>query len=123
MFLPSYNCVLCTNNTEENLEHIFLRCPFAKACLGLIGLQVPIQTDIFLAIESFKSQMDTPLFMNIIILLCWSIWISRNDLIFQGLQPSASNCSCTFKKELVLLGHRVRSKHKSLLEEWIALFG
>ena len=76
-----------------------------------------------LAIESFKSQLHTPLFINIVILLCWSIWISRNDLIFQGLQPPTSNCCRIFKKEFVLLGHRVSSKHKALLEEWIALFG
>jgi len=91
-FLPSFNCVLCTNNTEETLEHLFLHCPFAEACWGLIGFQVPNQADIFLAIESFKSQLHTPLFINIVILLCWSIWISRNDLIFQGLQPSTNSC-------------------------------
>ena len=122
-FLPSFNCVLCTNNTEETLEHLFLHCPFAEACWGLIGFQVPNQADIFLAIESFKSQLHTPLFINIVILLCWSIWISRNDLIFQGLQPSTNSCQRIFKTELVLLGHRVSSKHKALVEEWIARFG
>ena len=123
MFLPSYNYVLCIINTQETLEYLFLQCPFAEACWGLIGLQVPNQADIFLAIESFKSQLHTPLFMNFIILLCWSIWISRNDLIFQGLHPSINSCRRIFETELVLLGHRVSSKHKALLEEWIASFG
>jgi len=123
MFLPSYNCVLCANNTEKTLEHLFLHCHFAEACWGLISLQVPNQADIFLAIESFKSQLHTPLFMNFIILLCWSIWISRNDLIFQGLHPSINSCRRIFETELVLLGHRVSSKHKALLEEWIACVG
>ena len=58
MFLPSYNYVLCIINTEETLEYLFLQCPFAEACWGLIDLQVPNQTNIFLVIESFKSQQD-----------------------------------------------------------------
>ena len=56
MFFPSYNCVLCANNTEKTLEHLFLYCHFANACWGIIGLQVPNQADIFLEIENFKSQ-------------------------------------------------------------------
>ncbi|PUZ51760.1 hypothetical protein GQ55_6G215300 [Panicum hallii var. hallii] len=123
MALPSYDCVLCTASVEETLEHLFLPCPFATACWGcrgLLGLHLPPQADIFEVIDSFKIQLHTPIFMNIVTLLCWSI--SRNDLIFQGLQPSSSNCLMVFKKELMLLVHRVKSKHKSLLEEWIAIF-
>lgn len=123
MFLPTYDCALCTNNTEETLEHLFLHCPFVVTCWGVLGLQEPHQADIFVAVDSFKSQLHIPLFMNLVILLCWSIWLSRNDLIFQGLQASIANCRSVFEKELVLLIHRVKNKHKTLLEEWIALFG
>ena len=85
IFFHSYDCALFTNNSEETLEHLFLHCPFDVACWGLVDLQVPHQADIFLAVDSFKSQLHTPHFMNIVILLCWSIWLTRNDLIFQGL--------------------------------------
>jgi septation ring formation regulator EzrA len=30
MSLDSYNCELCLLQKEENLRHIFFRCPFAK---------------------------------------------------------------------------------------------
>ena len=122
MSLPSYSCALCTSNTEETMEHLFLHCPFAEACWGLIGVHIPYGADIFSTIDSFKAQLHTLVFMNIVILLCWSIWISRNDLIFQGLQPSTDSCRRVFKTELMMLLHWVKSKHKTFLEEWIALF-
>jgi len=73
MSLPSYSCALCTSNTEETMEHLFLHCPSAEACWGLIGVHIPYGADIFSTIDSFKAQLHTPVFMNIVILLCWSI--------------------------------------------------
>jgi hypothetical protein len=32
MDLPSYDGVLCTQPTEETLEHIFFKCDFVQAC-------------------------------------------------------------------------------------------
>jgi hypothetical protein len=61
--------------------------------------------------------------MSIIILLSWSIWISRNDLGRQGLQPTVDSCRSIFKKKLVLLVHPVKAKHKAFLEARIDNFG
>ena len=40
MPLPCYNCVLCNSGVCETVVHLFLECPFAKECWGLIGLTV-----------------------------------------------------------------------------------
>jgi hypothetical protein len=32
MELQSYNCVLCLQNIEESLHHLFMDCPFALSC-------------------------------------------------------------------------------------------
>jgi hypothetical protein len=96
MVLESYDCILCKGGIEETLEHLFLECPFAIVGWGFIGLNMA-HNNIFSAIDSFKTQVDTPFFMSIIILLSWSIWISRNDLVFQGLQPTMDSCECLQK--------------------------
>ena len=109
MTLPSFDCVLCADTCEETMEHLFLHCTFASACWNRLGLNVPHQADAFEAIDSFKLQLNTSLFMHIVILMCWGIWISWNDLIFHGLQPSLqatvkwssrrnSCCFCTESK-------------------------
>jgi len=88
-------------------------------------LQVtPVDSDSFFGtIENIKAQISSPMFMSLIILLYWTIWTARNELIFQGIQPSLGQCRATFKKELALLMHRVKAKHKPQSEEWISSFG
>jgi hypothetical protein len=123
MILDSYECELCTSGEEETLELLFLTCPFATACWNLIKLHVPLQVSVFDAIDSFKGQLHTPISLDIIILLCWAICTSRNDVIFQNNHVSISSTRAIFKKELTLLVHRVKPKHKECLAEWISNFG
>jgi hypothetical protein len=47
--------------------------------------------------------------MEAIILLAWTIWSARNDLIFKGIQILIPNCRKTLIKEVGLLLHRVKS--------------
>jgi hypothetical protein len=45
MFLSSYFCVLCVQNVEEDVWHLFFGCPFIDACwifLGCCGIRVLI---------------------------------------------------------------------------------
>ena len=123
MVLPSYDCAICNNGIEETLQHLFFQCPLALTCWNMLQV-TPVDSDSFFGtIESIKAQISSPMFMSLIILLCWTIWTARNELIFQGIQPSLGQCRATFKKELALLMHRVKAKHKPQLEEWISSFG
>jgi hypothetical protein len=72
----------------------------------------PVQTSTFEALEYLQIGLQSPLFMSIIVLLCWALWTERNDLTFQGIQPTIQKCHLTFVKELKLLLHRVKMKHK-----------
>lgn len=110
MALPSYACVLCGSDTEETLEHLFFQCPLAVACWGLIQVQIENSAGIFEVVEDSKAQLHTPIFMSLVILLCWTIWTTRNHLIFQGVQPSLQRYREVFRKELLLLQHRVGTK-------------
>lgn len=122
MALGSYNCVLCMGSIEKTWEHLFFQCPFSRSCWNLLHLLVPTQVSTLEAMDYLKDGLNSPLFMSVIILLCWAIWTTRNDLIFEGLQPTLQGCCSTIVKELKLLLHRVKSKHKEHLEEWLRNF-
>lgn len=55
MNLESYNCVLCTDSMEETLEHLFLRCTFARQCWNLLGITVPQNYTFSVLFQSSKS--------------------------------------------------------------------
>jgi len=82
MVLENYNCVLCHLDTEESLHHLFLHCPFAMSCWNVLGLAHLIQGDILDTISLFKTQIQRPIFMEIIVAMFWAIWSTRNDVIF-----------------------------------------
>ena len=84
MDLPSYDCVLCTQPpTEETLEHLFFKCDFAQACWFSLNLSIDTDDELFITLEHFKQQLGVHFYMEIIVLMSWSIWVSRNDNIFK----------------------------------------
>jgi hypothetical protein len=50
--------------------------------------------------------------MDIIIIICWSIWVEQNSWIFNGEDPSIQRCKATFKRELAFVVLRTKSRHK-----------
>ena len=88
MELPDYNCVLCYHTTEESVFHLLIGCPFATACWNWLGLQITHQGEMLHCLESFRGQLQVPFFMEIIIIMCWTIWQMRNGLIFNNRPPS-----------------------------------
>lgn len=76
MFLEDYNCVFCAASpTEESVMHLFLACPFAQTCWATLGLMVPHLVDPFDIIVMFRAQLHCPFALEILINMCWSIWL------------------------------------------------
>ncbi|KAG2575186.1 hypothetical protein PVAP13_7KG418550 [Panicum virgatum] len=95
MVLPSYDCAIYNNGIEKTLQHLFFQCPLALTCWNMLQVD---SDSFFGTIESIKAQISSPMFMSLIILLCWTIWTARNKLIFQRIQLSLEQCRATFKK-------------------------
>lgn len=119
MQLQSNNCVLCNNAVEETMEHLFLNCPFSVQCWNLVGVQMQNQTEIFQAIQLIRRHANSSFFMVIAILMSWSIWVSRNDCIFNGIPPQLSRVKECFDKELRILSLRVRTRFTAAFDLWI----
>lgn len=70
MALDDYNCVLCTQALEESLVHLILDCLFSRSCWATLGLVIQSSSDPFGTLASFKSQLQLPFFMEIIVTMC-----------------------------------------------------
>jgi hypothetical protein len=119
MELASFDCVFCVNSTEETAQHLFLQCPFAGQCWDSIQIEAPMNTNFPEAVSQIKDQIQSSFFMETIILMSWSIWKTRNNQIFEGIPPSIGSAKLLFRKELLLLTHRVKDQHLQVLEAWI----
>jgi len=119
LHLPSYSCVLCVDNSEETVEHLLFKCMFAKACWYKLGLTVDDSLNPFQVLESFRVQLAVPFSMEILIIMSWSIWTIRNDVIFRGIQESSQRCLETFKRIFGLLLWRAKKKYFPLIELWL----
>ena len=108
MVLDSYNCVLCNENVEETVEHLFLHCNFATQCWNFLNLDIPSNSDFPDIVVHFKSTLQSQFFMMVVILMCWTIWLARNDLIFKGIPANLGTSKSFLCKEFLLLMHRVK---------------
>lgn len=109
MFLDEYNCVFCISAIEEDLLHPFFQCPFAITCWFSLQLQVPNSSEVEVILEAFKSELRLPIFLGIVITMCWAIWMVWNNSIFHRDPPSIPSCKSIFRKEFALVVLRANS--------------
>ena len=81
-------CPLC-NNDIEDLEHLFLKCPVVHATWQLAKvhkwLSIPLMVDPGDNLQSWLSKLRTsssPVPLDRVVALLWSIWKTRNTAAF-----------------------------------------
>jgi hypothetical protein len=74
---------------------------------------VPPSGDPFAVISSFRDQLNVFFFMDVLIIMSWSIWMARNDFIFRGIQPNMQFVSDNFKREFALVTFRAKVSKKT----------
>jgi len=109
--LPSDDYVLCAGNAEETLEHLFLDYGLAVACWDLIGVTVNSYASPSQVFEDFRRQLGVPFFIEIIIIMRWSIWTFRNDVIFGAIPASSLSGLEIFKDNFRKLLWRTKKKY------------
>jgi hypothetical protein len=64
-----------------------------------------------------------PCFKEIIVTMCWAIWIMRNDITFKNIEHSIQRCKAVFrKKKFALVILRVKARHHPHLDQWLEGF-
>jgi hypothetical protein len=74
------------------------------------------------ASANLKHQLNVPFSMEIIILMTWSIWKSRNEWLFSNKDPSVHHYTQEFCKELRLIMHRARGNFDISIPNWLSLW-
>jgi hypothetical protein len=119
MDLDSYTCDLCSLQKLESVAHLFLRCNFAKACWQAIGASVPTTRTVPQILNLIRQKLGVSFFMEIIFLVTWSIWTTRNDWMFNGIDPSVQLCLQKFTTEFSLLLLRIKPDKVPPMEVWL----
>jgi hypothetical protein len=88
---------------------LFLDCPFSTRWAWL-QIQIDSSLEPFQIIESFRDQLRVPFFMEVIILMCWTIWRARNGMIFRKMGPNLSSSKEHFKEELQTLAWQLKRR-------------
>lgn len=111
MVIDSYNCVLYSHSIEEVSEHLFLNCRFVQQCWSILGINIAMNNSFPKIASGFRDKLQSRSFMV--------IWSTKNDLIFNRIQPSVQNCRRKFFSELRLVQHRVKQSLQTSFESWI----
>ncbi|RCV29028.1 hypothetical protein SETIT_5G450400v2 [Setaria italica] len=119
MNLDSYTCELCILQRSETAAHLFFRCNFAKACWNSIGISFTPTRSILRIVKQIKQRFAKPFFMEIVILLMWSIWATRNDWMFNAADPLVQKCKAIFVSAFGLLKHRACPSLLQPMEDWL----
>jgi len=119
MGLHSFNCEFCLPTVEETVTHLFWHCPFAHQCWGILNLNTVQHEGTFRNTQAIKDQLNSQFFMVAVILMSWTIWKARNDLIFNNNQLSIQECKEFFFAEVKLVSLRVKQSLKPSFDQWL----
>jgi hypothetical protein len=119
MLLDSYTCENCILQHGETILHLFLRCNFARRCCLMIGITPSSTTDLVHALLRIRVRLKVPWRMEIIIIMSWCIWRSRNNWIFNEISPTVEACREMLKGEMRLICHRIKSGVGDRIRRWI----
>jgi hypothetical protein len=117
--LPSYNCELPGCREEESLEHLFQTCPFANECWDNVCPQRCKNLSLIDSIKDIKDKLQVPFSMEIIILASWSIWIVRNNNVFNNQRPRFACWKAIYNEELRLLKDKIKNKYRDQFNSWL----
>lgn len=113
-------CLRAMHSSEAgNNSTSFPKMWFCKILMGTVGIFISSSRNISQNINRMKQQLGCPFFMEIIIIMSWSIWTTRNDWMFREVDPTMQNCKRKFVEDFSLLKYRMKDDHLQAMETWL----
>jgi hypothetical protein len=119
MPLDSFTCDNYILQMEETVIHVFFKCNFAQRCWLLLDIRPPRTTDLLHTLLRIRRRWQVPWRLESIIIMTWCIWKSRNNWIFNETPPTINEWKEMFKKEMILVCHRVKPSLKEEISNWL----
>ena len=118
------HCVLCNQNILEDVDHLFFSSSFAMECWLKLGFSWALLRNRRDRIAEVTASANQPHFEIAFACAAWNIWKSRNDFIFNGVQPSFEGWRRKAKQDFLLHQFKVKSRTvQALLDSADLLFG
>jgi hypothetical protein len=112
-------CILCTSNCEEDVDHLFFGCDFAKRCWSAVGIQWDITLGLFQWLALAKTQCNLPFFTELVLIASWELWKLRNGKVFNRRNASFNLWLCNFKNQCLLQSVRFKEDIRSSFCYWL----
>jgi hypothetical protein len=116
---PDTYCVMCNDQVEEDIRHLFFDCSFATNCWHKIGIQWQPTDSMFAMIDERRIFLQNPYFMEVFVIAAWEIWNLRNGIIFEGKNASINLWTVKFKDQIIQHLYRVRDDLKQIVLQWL----
>jgi hypothetical protein len=71
------------------------------------------------SISEIRDNLNLPFSMEIIAIGAWSIWIVRNNKIFEDHNPRFNAWKAVFLQEMQMLSYRIKKKHAECFRVWL----
>jgi hypothetical protein len=86
--------ICCYCDSKESIQHLFFDCQLARLVWGAVsitfGFRPPSSmTDMFGSwLKSFHFRFKNKMLIGMAA-MCWALWLSRNEVVFQGTTPKS----------------------------------
>ncbi|KAF8712024.1 hypothetical protein HU200_028854 [Digitaria exilis] len=120
MQLDSHNCVLCVENVEEDIMHLFFECPFAGACWIYLDIHWDTSLDFQTMLLRARERFDSVIFTEVVIMAMWALWTHGNSIIFYDGFLSFAWWRKTFFEGMKAVTLRVQSPLKDKILAWLS---
>lgn len=121
--LSDRNCTLCSDHILEDSKHLFFGCSFSERCWLEVGFDWNFSLSVGDIIQDGKLRSRLKCFKEVTIVTCWSIWLLRNNIIFNQGVVSLERWKILFKEAFALVIHRVKPSLRVVFVDWLRDFG
>lgn len=115
-------CVMCDTGEEEDIEHLFFRCPFAIQCWSSINFHWDFSLDLQDRFIAARQVHGLSFFTEAAMLATWEIWKMRNEKVFDRHPPSHGRWLCNFKASGFAQSVRFRVDLRTAFCFWLDAF-
>jgi hypothetical protein len=120
-YVQCNRCVLCDDRSIETMAHLFFHCDFSRNFWWKIGMEWNEDMDHINMMIDGEKRSNNIFFKEALIAGCWSIWIHRNNIIFDSHSRDILACFAHFKDSFGSIRHRIKPSLKEGMLDWLDL--